>query len=55
MNTGAVRVAAYVDGFNLYFGLKEAALKRLYWLDVQALATRLLKPGQAIVATHYFT
>ena len=55
VNTGVIRVAAYVDGFNLYFGLKDAALKRLYWLDVQVLATRLLKPGQAIVSTHYFT
>lgn len=50
-----MRVAAYVDGFNLYFGLKEARLKRLYWLDVVALASELLKPGQRLVATHYFT
>lgn len=28
---------AYVDGFNLYFGLKAAAFKRYYWLDVAAL------------------
>jgi uncharacterized LabA/DUF88 family protein len=50
-----MRVAAYVDGFNLYFGLKAAGFKRHYWLDVAALAQNLLKPGQQLVATHYFT
>lgn len=49
------RVIAYVDGFNLYFGLKNAGFKRLYWLDVSALAGNLLKPGQTLAATHYFT
>ncbi|MCX7692846.1 MAG: NYN domain-containing protein [Tepidimonas taiwanensis] len=49
------RVAAYIDGFNLYFGLKQARYKRYYWLDVAALARSLLKPGQHLVATHYFT
>lgn len=49
------RVAAYIDGFNLYFGLKQANFKRYYWLDVAALADSLLKPGQALAVTHYFT
>jgi len=49
------RVIAYVDGFNLYFGLKNAGFKRLYWLDVAALAGNLLKPGQTLAATRYFT
>jgi uncharacterized LabA/DUF88 family protein len=46
---------AYVDGFNLYFGLKDSGFKRYYWLDVAALAQSLLKPGQQLSATHYFT
>lgn len=49
------RVAVYVDGFNLYFGLKSAGFKRYFWLDLPALARRLLRPGQQLVATHYFT
>lgn len=49
------RVVAYVDGFNLYFGLKDSGFKRLYWLDVVALATNLLKADQTLYATHYFT
>lgn len=28
------RVITYIDGFNLYFGLKEAKYRRFYWLDV---------------------
>ena len=49
------RVMAYVDGFNLYFGLKDSSFKRYYWLDVSALAQSLLKPGQQLLATHDFT
>lgn len=50
-----MRVAAYVDGFNVYFGLKEAGFKRFYWLGVVALSHTLLKPEQRLVVTHYFT
>jgi len=49
------RVASYVDGFNLYFGLKHSGFKRHYWLDVATLSRQLLKPGQTLAATHYFT
>lgn len=49
------RVIAYIDGFNLYFGLKTKGWKSLYWLDVHALSENLLKPGQTLVAVKYFT
>lgn len=49
------RVINYVDGFNLYFGLKDSRFKKYYWLDLPALSAALLKPGQQLVATHYFT
>lgn len=49
------RVAAYIDGFNLYFGLRQSGWRRYYWLDLPALVTSLLKPDQQLVATHYFT
>lgn len=49
------RVIAYIDGFNLYFGLKQARFKRYYWLDVAALSRTLLRPGQQLAATHYFS
>lgn len=49
------RVVSYIDGFNLYFGLKDKGWKRYYWLDVVALSTSLLKPEQVLHATHFFT
>lgn len=49
------RVVAYVDGFNLYFGLKDKGWKKHYWLDLNGLATSLLKPGQTLAGAHYFT
>jgi len=49
------RVIAYIDGFNLYHGLREAGYRRYYWLDVTALAANLLKPRQQLLFTKYFT
>lgn len=49
------RVIAYVDGFNLYFGLKSKGWRRYYWLNLQALAENLLKPYQILNKTKYFT
>jgi uncharacterized LabA/DUF88 family protein len=54
-NPPAERVIAYVDGFNLYFGLRDSGLRRLYWLNVQALAASILRSGQQLVFTKYFT
>jgi len=49
------RVAVYVDGFNLYFGMKESGWRRYYWLNVESLATNLLRPNQNLVKVKYFT
>lgn len=49
------RVSAYLDGFNLYFGMRDKGWKSLYWLDVVILAQELLKPHQVLGATKYFT
>ena len=46
---------AYIDGFNLYFGLRESGWRKYYWLDVCSLALGLLKPDQQLVQTKYFT
>lgn len=53
--TTPVRVIAYVDGFNLYFGLRDKGWRQLYWLNLHLLAQNLLKPGQQLVRTKYFT
>jgi hypothetical protein len=49
------RVIAYIDGFNLYFGLKSKGYHRYYWLNLQALAENLIRPYQKLVMTKYFT
>ena len=49
------RLIAYVDGFNLYFGLKSKGWHRYYWLNIQLLIQNLLKPEQELLRTKYFT
>jgi uncharacterized LabA/DUF88 family protein len=62
------RVICYIDGYNIYFGLREKIhvvddrgrrpnlhWKRYLWLDVVKLAQSLLKPDQVLLRTKYFT
>ncbi len=61
------RVITYIDGYNLYFGMHEEAVKRgskaepdvafyrLMWLDIHGLAQALLLPSQELVGVKYFT
>lgn len=48
------RVAVYIDGLNLYYGLKSRGWRRYYWLDVRRLAESLLLPDQSLVLVRYF-
>jgi uncharacterized LabA/DUF88 family protein len=50
----ADRVAAYIDGFNLYFGIRKDGRRHL-WLDLECLVRSLLKPHQQLVTVRYFT
>ena len=45
------RVIAYIDGFNLHYGLKSKQWRRYYWLNLQVLALNLLKPYQQLELT----
>lgn len=49
------RVAVYVDGFNLYYGLHEKLGRRYLWLDLRALAAQFLQPNQRLTEVKYFT
>jgi hypothetical protein len=49
-----LRVITYIDGFNLYFGLKSQGWERFLWLDVQALSRNLLKPDQTLADTSIY-
>lgn len=50
-----MNVICYVDGFNLYHGLRSKGWKKYYWLDLWALAERFLRPGQILVEVVYCT
>lgn len=50
-----VRVAVYVDGFNLYFGLRAKYDRKYLWLDLHTLATGLLRRDQTLEQVTYFT
>jgi len=47
-------VIAYVDGFNLYYGLHAKYRRRYLWLDLEQLTHRI-RPRDRIIAVRYFT
>ena len=49
------RIITYIDGFNLYFGLRDRGWQRYYWLDMCKLSENILLPDQQLVHTKYFT
>lgn len=49
------RVIAYIDGFNLYFGMREAGFDQCRWLNVRKLVEKLLQPNQELIGVKYFT
>jgi len=49
------RIIVYVDGFNLYFGMKEAGYENFKWLDIRQLILNFLKPDQELYQVKYFT
>ena len=49
------RVFAYIDGFNLYYGLRDANLHTSRWLDLKAMCISLLRTGQQLHLVRYFT
>ena len=48
-------MVAYVDGFNLYYGLREGNLLSSRWLDLKALCKSFLRSGQQLQLVRYFT
>lgn len=49
------RVSFYVDGFNLYYGLRARGWRRYYWLNLHRMSENLLRPNQTLVSIRYFT
>ncbi|HRK00938.1 MAG TPA: NYN domain-containing protein [Ignavibacteria bacterium] len=55
MNHSQKRVITYIDGFNLYFGLKSKNWKKFYWLNLKEFSKNLLVKDQKLIKTKYFT
>lgn len=55
MNPKKERVIAYIDGFNLYFGMREAGFDNCRWLNVKKLVKSLLQENQELIGVKYFT
>ena len=49
------KVIVYIDGFNLYYGLKSKGWRKFYWLDMVKFAEKLLRPHQELVSVCYFS
>ena len=49
------RVSVYIDGFNLYHGLKASGLRQFYWLDLRRMSERLISGNQTLARVRYFT
>ena len=49
------RVTVYIDGFNLYYGLREKGWRRYYWLNLRRLSENILDPHQTLEKVRYFT
>ena len=45
-----MRVACYVDGFNLYHAIDDLQKSHLKWLDLRALAQSLCRPGRLFLS-----
>jgi uncharacterized LabA/DUF88 family protein len=50
-----IRAIAYIDGYNLYYGLRDAGFRRFLWLDLPSLARSFLRESQELIVTKYFT
>src|SRR3546814_19261190 len=49
------KVVAYIDGFNVYYGLKAKGWVDAKWLDYRALMESFLLPDKHLEAVRYYT
>ena len=50
-----MRVACYIDGFNLYHAIDDLKKPHLKWLDLWALALSLCRDGEELTKVAYFS
>lgn len=49
------RAIVYIDGFNLYHGLRDKWWKKYLWLNLQAFAASVVPDDHQLIKTKYFT
>ena len=49
------KVIVYIDGYNLYYGMRQVYGNRYKWLDLQAFAESLIRPDMELMQVKYFT
>ena len=49
------KVIVYIDGFNLYYGIRSTGKTTLKWLDIEKLAHGFLRPNTHLEQVKYFT
>jgi uncharacterized LabA/DUF88 family protein len=49
------RTMVYIDGFNLYFGMRDKGWKRYYWMDIGRFGRRVATGHCEVVGVKYFT
>jgi hypothetical protein len=50
-----MRVACYIDGFNLYHAIDDLQKPHLKWVDLHALALSLCRDGEELAKVAYFS
>jgi uncharacterized LabA/DUF88 family protein len=50
-----MRVACYIDGFNLYHAIDDLRAPHLKWVNLYSLAESLCRPGEHLVKVAYFS
>ncbi|WP_083988755.1 NYN domain-containing protein [Devosia geojensis] len=50
-----MRVACYIDGFNLYHAINDLQRPHLKWVNLWSLAESLCRPGEELIKVAYFT
>jgi len=49
------KVIGYIDGYNLYGGLRQRGWRQYYWIDPYLLIQQALGQGEELVGVKYFT
>ncbi len=49
------KVSVYVDGFNLYYAIKDLQNNRLQWVDLWVLSEKLVRKNETVTVVKYFS